>query len=135
MNPDSSAKGHALLQLVCYPRVPTRVCTRGVPGYLVEYVLWGYPGTYPSMYSRGTWVPTYPIMYSGGTRVPTYPSMYSGGTGVPTRVCVLGVPGCLPENVLSGYPGTYPSMAKQAGLATGYLRVHALQNPPCKLQL
>ena len=36
--------------------------------------------------------------------------MYCGGARVSTRVCVLGVPGYVPEYVLSGYPGTYPSM-------------------------
>lgn len=53
----------------------------GVPGYLPEYALWGFPATYPSVFWR----------YLG-----TYPS-------------TLGVPGTYPS-MFWGYPGTYPSL-------------------------
>lgn len=53
-------------------RLPTRVCTLGILGYLSENVLCGYAGIYPGMYSGGTRVPIHVIsnMTKCANRVP-----------------------------------------------------------------
>lgn len=70
----------------------------GVPGYLLEYVLWGYSGIYPRVLGVSCLVYTLggPGYLYEGTRVSTRLYTLGGlghvyeGTRVSTRVCTLG---------------------------------------------
>ena len=81
----------------------------GVHGYLPELVLWEYPGTYPSMHSGGTQLPTRVCTLGVHGYLPSRLCTLEGNR-VPTRLCTLKVPGYLPEHVLWGYTGTYASI-------------------------
>ena len=81
-------------------RVPTRVYYLGVSRYLSR--MWGYSGTYPSVYSGDPG--TSRVYYLGGSGY--LPDVF--WSRIPTQVFYLmGIPGYLPEYTIWGYPGIY----------------------------